>query len=67
MFFEGFGRVWRLIMLTRSTITRLGGREDAQDLPWRPRSLPAITTTVSSFLSFVFVLVFITALPERAK
>ena len=63
MFLAGLGRVWRLIMLTRSTMTRLFAGRIFRILPWRPRSLPAMMMTVSFFRNLAF---FITALPEQA-
>src|SRR6185295_11681951 len=54
----GFGRVCRLIMPTPSTRILPWWRSTCSTRPVLPLSLPAITFTVSSFLSLVFRLTF---------
>src|SRR4029434_3290026 len=43
----GFGRVWRLMMLTPSTMTRVFAGTAVSTRPRRPLSLPVTTMTVS--------------------
>src|SRR5262245_52201805 len=55
-FLPGFGFVWRLIMLTPSTISRVSPGSPGSTLrtrPRLPRSLPVITRTLSFFRSGV--------------
>src|SRR5438552_1188465 len=47
MFFCGFGRVWRLIMLTPSTISRFFAGSTFSTRPRLPLSLPVLIDTVS--------------------
>src|ERR1051325_8230882 len=49
-----FLRVWRLIILIPSTMTRLFFVKTSMILPRLPRSAPAITTTSSPFLTCCF-------------
>src|SRR5580704_8092392 len=49
MFLPGFGRVWRLIMFTPSTISRFFSGTICRTRPRFPRSLPVTTSTVSFF------------------
>src|SRR5438045_4019820 len=46
------GRVWRLIMLTPWTSTRMSFGTTRRTSPVLPLSLPAMTTTLSPFLIF---------------
>src|SRR5450759_4257171 len=62
IFFEGFGRRCFLTWLTRSTSTWSLPGKTRRTFPWRPLSLPAITTTRSCFLSRTF---FITTVPSQ--
>src|SRR4051794_11992134 len=45
----GFGFVWRLIMFTPSTMRRLFSGTSLRTRPRLPRSLPAMTRTLSFF------------------
>src|SRR5262249_43169924 len=47
MFRPGFGFVWRLIMLTPSTTSRFFRGSTLSTRPRLPRSLPAMTSTLS--------------------
>src|SRR6202040_3801770 len=49
MFLPGFGRVWRLIMFTPSTISRLFSGTTFSTRARLPRSLPVTTITLSFF------------------
>src|SRR5204862_2835343 len=49
MFLPGFGRVWRLIMLTPSITSRLFSGTTFSTRPRLPRSLPVMTRTLSFF------------------
>src|SRR6266508_3085558 len=54
MFFDGLGRTCRLIMLTRSTMTRSSVGRTLRTFPCRPLSRPVTTTTTSFFFSLGF-------------
>src|SRR6187401_2961333 len=50
----GFGRVWRLIMFTRSTIALPSAARTRSTRPRAPRFLPVVTRTWSFFFTFNF-------------
>src|SRR6195952_5886535 len=51
----GFGRVGRLIMLTRSTMALPSLARTRSTRPRAPRSLPVVTSTWSFFFTFAFI------------
>jgi len=55
MFFDGFGRVWRLIMFVCSTVTVFFHRFTASTFPLLPFERPAITFTMSPWRNAVRV------------